>query len=167
MKKNKYVVLALACILLSPFFYKYYLNYVIPYNPLAKIDSKATSCSVSKFEKSSYNPVNMSSSHMYDCSVIYNYLSNLKLKPLKYNNYSTNYDILKADYRYLLNFPQPDLYEDLSIFVWKKDLSIIYIDSNNAGFKDGYYKIVDSEFDYEYINELVSLQIINISTNLE
>lgn len=159
MKKNKYIIIALVSVFLLPFLYKYYLYYKIPYNPLLKITSNITSCSVTEYKNPPYDPVDMLSSHSYDCSIIYNYLTGLRLKPLKYDDHSTNYDIERIDYRYSISFLQPDLYNDITIGVWNKDLSVIYISSNNPDFKDGYYKIEDTEFDYKYINELISLQI--------
>lgn len=159
MKKNKYIIIALVCILSLPFLYKYYLYYKIPYNPLVKISSDVMSCSGIQYENPPQDVISYISTHSQDCSVIFNYLSDLKLKPLKYEDYSTSFDIVKVDYRYFLSFTQPDLYYDLSISAWDKDLSIIYISSNKPGFKEGYYKVTDSEFEYKYINELLSLQM--------
>lgn len=158
MKKNKYIIIALVCILLSPFLYKYFLYYKIPNNPLVKLSSDAVSCS---FTEIKYDPEEYKhhfNYHSLDCSVIFNYLKDLKLKPLKNEDYSSVYDIIKPDYYYSIKLSEPDWKYDLNIKLWLKDLSVIYINCNKPGFKSGFYKLIDSEFDYKYLNDLILLQ---------
>ena len=40
--------------------------------------------------------------------------------------------------------------------IYLDDLTIVSIRSNIPKFRNGYYKIIDSKFDYEYINDLIT-----------
>lgn len=157
MKKNKKFFIALIFILFTVFIYKNFVYYVIPSNPLAKSFTTPLFCSVTKQEPDALGSIGkpenvkyINTSALEECSAILEYISSLKLKPLKQKD--SGYGSVNLTYNIRLSSPEDDL---IMIFVWLDDLSTIYIGSDKPDFPEGHYKIVGTKFDYEYINSLI------------
>ncbi len=156
MKKNKYLAFAIVIvILLSVFVYKSFIYYQISFNPIKEFSSE----SLVDFHISKNLPdgesINAGCHDENTCGKVLEYLSNLKLVPLK--------DKVAQD---MLNYEGETYFNGMLKFnesevIFISDISIdtpniLRISSSITGFKDGYYKIKDSKFDYEYIYELIS-----------
>lgn len=155
--KKKILIIILALLFISPFFYKYYLYYQIPYNPLLEFSIEPITSSYTKYnpnESGSFatqrNNNFKSNDDLTACSDIFKYLKSLKLKPLKKNNL----DFEKINYEYYLRLSSPEDNE-IMIFISTEDLTNIYIATRKVGLRDGHYKVIDEEFDYEYVNNLI------------
>lgn len=157
MKKMKYLAFLIVIILLSIYLYQSFIYYKIPFNPIKEYTSE----SLVDFHITQNLPngesVSVESHESHTCDLVLKYLSNLKLTPLKEKK-AQNMISDKENVTYItgmLKFNQPgeifikDIYTD--------DPTVLYISSPIAGFKrEGYYKIVDSSFDYKYIFDLLS-----------
>ncbi|MGL5752446.1 MAG: hypothetical protein ACRCXT_18060 [Paraclostridium sp.] len=82
---------------------------------------------------------------------ILKYLKNLKLKPMK--NEDIDFDKIDYSYRFQLSSPR---YDSIIVFVSSEDVSKVYISTQMLGSKNSHYKVIDGEFDYVYINKLIS-----------
>ncbi|WP_202709969.1 hypothetical protein [Sporosalibacterium faouarense] len=58
-------------------------------------------------------------------------------------------------YSGMFQFDIPSSFEVYINEIYLDDLTIISIRLNKPGFNNGYYKILDNKFDYEYINKLI------------
>lgn len=156
MKKNKYFAFALVIVLLlSVLVYKSFIYYQISFNPIKEFASE----SLVDFHISKNLPdgesVNAECHDENTCGKILEYLSNLKLVPLK--------DRVAQD---MLNYESETYFNGMLKFnesevIFISDISIdtpnvLRISSSITGFKDGYYKIKDSKFDYDHIYEWIS-----------
>lgn len=89
------------------------------------------------------------------CDLVLEYFSDLKLVPIKDK---AAYEMFKYEnstfYTGMLTFNESDkiLISDISI----DSPNLLHISSSIDGFESGYYKIVDSTFDYNYIYNLIS-----------
>jgi len=64
---------------------------------------------------------------------------------------------INFSYRLRFRPPKPSAYYYITIDeIWLDNLSVLCIRSNKPGFHDGYYKIIDSKFDYKYVNDLIN-----------
>ncbi|CAM3299404.1 hypothetical protein FITA111629_15240 [Filibacter tadaridae] len=157
MKKIKYLAFAIVIVLLSIFLYKGFIYYKISFNPIKEFASE----SLVDFHISKNLPDGESvTAKCHDentCGLVLEYLSNLKLVPLK--------DKAAQD---MLNYENAIYFDGMLKFnesevIFISDISIdtpnvLRISSSITGFKDGYYKIEDSKFDYDHIYELISTE---------
>lgn len=155
--KKKLLIIALILLFISPFFYKYYLYYQIPHNPFVEFSTEPITSSYQEYTPNYYdalkNPETIifeSNDNSTTCSTILKYFKNLNLKPVRSED--VNFD--KFNYSYYFQLSSPS-YDTLMIFISLEDLTNIYINFGEPGFRDGNYKIIDGEFDYKYINDLI------------
>ncbi|SDK47294.1 hypothetical protein [Sediminibacillus albus] len=156
MKKMKYLAFAIGIIFLSVYLYQNFIYYMIPFNP---IEEYATESPVD-FHITQNLPggeeVNAKSHDPKTCDLVLEYLSNLNLKPLKDKD-AWNALSKKENETYLTGMVEFDQSGEIFIsdlFIGNPD--VLHISSSIAGFKrEGYYKIVDSTFDYDYIIDLI------------
>ncbi|SKC85440.1 hypothetical protein [Maledivibacter halophilus] len=155
MKKIKCLFILLIFSILLVYFYENHIYYLIPYNPLDELDSDTlVTCYVrvngdSKIK--SHNPNNN--------ALIFKYLRNLNLRPLNLNKKENRDKFLKHNYNtyysYKLEFGPPTYYVHIDD-IWLDNPTFVYIGSSKLGFRNGYYKIIDSKLDYMYVNELIN-----------
>ncbi|MFJ7973739.1 hypothetical protein [Psychrobacillus sp. NPDC096389] len=157
MNKIKYLVFAIAIALLSIYLYQNFIYYQIPFNPIKEYVSE----SMVDFHITQNLPNGESVSvkcHEPDtCDLVLEYLSDLKLIPLKDKKAQKMISDKEHD-TYLTGVLKFTESEEIFIKdIYIDDPTVLYISSANSGFKrEGYYKIVDSTFDYNYIFELIS-----------
>lgn len=156
MKKIKYLFITLTFIFFATIIYQNYIYYTISNNSLSKRSVEPITCSVTDYnpnlsENNSENSKFENTSNSKDCSAIFKYLKDLNLKPMK----SKDFDYSTMNLRYDIRLDSPDN-DNLTILVWLDDLSSIYIDSEKPDLPRGYYKIINSEFNYKYINNLIA-----------
>jgi hypothetical protein len=136
------------------YFYKNYIYYKIPYNPLVKLLKDApSSCYVT--ESHLNNEMDKSSHNLDHNTLIFKYFRGLNLIPLKektnFNEiYKHNTDIR---FSYMLKFGPPSYSEVFISEIWLDNLTILSIRSDVPGFRTGYYKILG---DYKYVNDLIT-----------
>lgn len=157
MKKFKYLFIVLILFCLSMYFYKNYIYYKIPYNPLAKL-SEDTPSGCYFTESHSNNDIQKFSHNLDYNALIYKYFRGLDLIPLKektnFNEiYKHNTDI---HFSYMLEFGAPSYSKVFIDEIWLDNLTILSIRSDIPGFHTGYYKILGSKFDYKYVNDLIT-----------
>lgn len=133
------------------------IDYKIPYNPLVELTTDTPSSCYFK-EYHSNNMITKSSHNLNNNTLIFKYFSDLNLIPLKGKAnlneiYKHNNDIY---FSYTLKFGPPS---DNNVFIseiWLDNLSILSIGSDKPGFRNGYYKIINSKFDYKYAYDLIT-----------
>lgn len=128
---------------------------MIPYNPIKEY---ATESQVD-FHITKNLPdgegVNAKCHDANTCGIVLEYLSDLKLIPLKDKTAQKMLNYENATYfNGMLKFNESEkiFISDISI----DTPNVLHISSFITGFKDGYYEVVDSKFDYNYIYELIS-----------
>lgn len=94
---------------------------------------------------------------MDTCDLVLEYLCDLKLIPLKDNKAQKMISDKEHD-TYLTGMLKFTESEEIFIKdIYTDNPTVLYINSANSRSKrEGYYKIVDSTFDYNYIFELIS-----------
>lgn len=156
MKRIKYIFVVLILISLSVHFYQNYIYYKLPYNPLAELDSDPPiSCYFTEYRSDS--DIIRSSHDLNTNNLVFNYFRDLNLIPLKkHANRDEIFEHTDDTYfSYMLQFGQSKNYRIFIDEIWPDNLTILNIRSNKRYFPDGYYKIVDSKFDYTYVNDLI------------
>lgn len=156
MKKFKYLIFLLILVLLSLYIYQNYIYYKIPYNTIAEYSTETLSSFHITKNLSDGEGVTAKSNDINACNKILKYFSELKLLPLKdkaawnesFNQESSTY------FTGMLSFNQSDEVYISDILL--DNLTILRISSNIPGFHEGYYKIIGSKFDYNYIYDLIS-----------
>lgn len=155
-KKKYLIVCILTLIFFSILLYKNYFYYQMSYNPIARQSSELSDSTYTEYNpdySSFYNKQGSKLSGVTRSKTtntsIYEYISGLELKPSKEEK---SHYIIKGEY--LLGFNSP-VKHDIVINIFSDDLSIIQILSTRYGFREGYYKITNDTFDYEYINRLI------------
>lgn len=155
MKKIKYFAYAIVIVLLSIYIYQRFIYYRIPFNPITEYASE----SLVDFHISKNLPdgetINAKCHDANTCGLVLEYLSDLKLIPLKNKAAQDMLNYENAIYfTGMLKFNQSEtiFISDISI----DTLNVLRISSSITGFKDGYYQIVDSKFDHNYIYNLIS-----------
>ncbi|RKD20889.1 hypothetical protein SAMN02745883_01634 [Caminicella sporogenes DSM 14501] len=160
MKKFKYSALVLIFFLLSFYLYENYIYYKIPYNPLVEFSTVPIGC---KFDiNSSKDTVSSKINHnLDDNALVFEYFRNLKLIPLKEKKHKDEIYNHEIDiyYSYVFEFGPPNHYFLIINEIWLDNLTILYISSKKPGFRRGYYKIIDSKFNYKYVNNLIDKSI--------
>jgi hypothetical protein len=160
MKKFKYLFIVLILFFLLIYFYQNHIYYLIPYNPLEDITDNPTSC---HFDLNHSNGVSTKASHNLNNNIlIFKYFSDLNLIPLKEKINKEEIYKHKTNIHFSYSFrfsPQtsPTYYYIFIKEIWLDNLSILSIRSNKPGFHNGYYKIIDSKFDYRYVNDLITI----------
>ncbi|MBB6218871.1 hypothetical protein HNQ80_005046 [Anaerosolibacter carboniphilus] len=158
MKKFKYLFSVLLFVLLI-YFYQNHIYYLIPYNPLKGTADNPYSC---HFDLNYSDGVLTKVSHNLNSNtLIFKYFSDLNLIPLKKAANKEEIFEHKNDihFSYRFRFGPPTSPKYYYIFIneiWLDNLSILSIRSNKPGFHNGYYKIIDSKFDYKYVNDLIT-----------
>ncbi|QTM98461.1 hypothetical protein ERJ70_03620 [Sediminibacillus dalangtanensis] len=156
MKRLKYLAFALGIIFLSVYLYQNFIYYMIPFNPIEEYATESTVDFHLTQNLSDGEEVNAKSHDQKTCNLILEYLSNLKLKPLKHKD-ARNALAKKENETYLTGMLKFDQSREIFISdLFLDDPDVLHISSSTAGFKgEGYYKIVDSTFDYDYIINLI------------
>ncbi|SHK61500.1 hypothetical protein [Paramaledivibacter caminithermalis] len=159
MKKIKYLFIVLILYVLLANLYQNYIYYLIPYNPLEDITDNPYSCHFTI--NYSNDGITNASYNLNTNTLIFKYFSDLNLIPLKEE--TNKEEIFKHDndinfsYRFRFHPPKSSAYYYITIDeIWLDNLSVLYIRSNKPGFHNGYYKIIDSKFDYKYVNDLIN-----------
>lgn len=155
MKKFKYIFFILILVLLSRYLYKNYIYYKIPYNPISRYKTVPNGFHITK-NLPNGKDTTLITHNLKDCKLILQYFSGLKLIPLNYDSALTSINKHKNQPYFTCAF---DFNESEYLFVdeiYIGNLNIIYISSNKPGFNRGYYKIIDSKFNYNYINKLTT-----------
>jgi len=156
MKKYVHLIFLLVLILLSVYIYQNYVFYKIPYNPIAEYSVENLSSFYITKNLSNGEGITIKSNDLDTCNKILKYFRELKLIPLK-NKTASNENFTEEDsifFTGMLTFGQSDkvYISDLML----DNLTILYISSSISDFHDGYYKIIDSKFDYNYIFDLIA-----------
>jgi hypothetical protein len=156
MKSIKYLVFMIGLIFLLVSLYQNFIYYKIPFNPINEFVNE----SLVHFHITENLPngegVNTKCDDPDTCGLILDYFSNLKLIPLK-DKAAREVLSKQGNETYLtgmLEFNQS--MKILISDIYLDNRTVIRISSPLAGFKgEGYYKIVDSKFDYNYIINLI------------
>lgn len=157
MKRMKYLAFTIGIVLLSVYLYQSFIYYKIPFNPI----NEYASDSLVDFHITQNFPngesVNAKSHESKTCDLVLAYFSNLILIPLK-DKAALDALSEKGNGTYLtgmLEFNQSREILISDIFI--DNPTVLRISSPIPGFKgEGYYKIVGSKFDYNYIYDLIS-----------
>ncbi|WP_342536428.1 hypothetical protein [Sporosarcina sp. FSL K6-3508] len=155
MKKLLYSSFAIVLVLLSIYLYKGFIYYQIPFNPIKQYASEPNVDFYITKNLPDGDGVNAKCEDANTCGLILEYLSNLKLKPLKDKAAQAMLNYENATYyngALRVNESEMIFISDISI----DTSNILRISSSITGFKDGYYEIVDSTFDYNYIYGLIN-----------
>ncbi|MFT9487402.1 MAG: hypothetical protein ACH0QD_08555 [Tepidibacillus sp.] len=156
MKKFKFLALALVFVFLLVFLYQNYIYYKIPYNPITKYSSE----NLSSFHITKNLPngeeVSAKTNDLDTSNLILRYFRDLKLMPLKDKS---ALDVISKQgnetyFTVMLEFNQSERLFIKDIFL--ENLRVLYISSDFSGFHEGYYRIIGSKFDYNYIYDLIS-----------
>jgi hypothetical protein len=157
MKRIKWLVFALCVVvLLSVYLYRSFIYYKIPFNPIKEYASESpVGFHISK-DLPNGKTVTAHSNDSKNVGLVLEYLSNLKLIPLKDNDKQT-LPPKKGNGTYvngMLEFDQSRKIFINEIFI--DNPTVLRISTSIHGFNgDGYYKIVGSKFDYNYIFDLI------------
>ncbi|RKD31184.1 hypothetical protein BET03_03390 [Thermohalobacter berrensis] len=159
MKKIKYLFTVLILSVLLVNLYQNYIYYLIPYNPLEDITDNPYSCHFTL--NYSNGGITNASYNLNTNTLIFKYFSDLNLIPLKEETNKEEIFEHESDinfsYRFRFRPPKPSTHYYITIDeIWLDNLSVLFIRSNKPGFHDGYYKIIDSKFDYKYVNDLIN-----------
>lgn len=149
---KKKIIILIILIFLSIFIYNNYIYYKIPYNPIAKYSpNDPSSFSIEKRFTNGESSMMFTKRNSKYNKIILEYFSNLELVPIKNMNIS-------LDQIYFINFIEFDFSKYIIIRnIFIENLNIIYISSNIDGLNSGYYKIINSEFDYEFIYKQIRM----------
>lgn len=152
--KKKYILAILLLLSILPNIYQNYIYYKIPTNPLMEInEDNLVKCYFT--DDSSDLSIDKSIDNVKNNTLIFEYFCSLKLVPLneKRNKDEIYKHLNSTFFSYGFNFENPSYYIFINE-IWLDNLTILSIRSNKLNFKEGYYKIIDTEFDYNYINGL-------------
>jgi len=155
MKKFKYLFIALIFSVLLVYLYQNHIYYLIPHNPL---DELATDTLATCYLRVN-GDIEKRSQNLNNNALIFKYLSDLNLIPVNLKNKTHRDEIFKHDYNnyysYGLKFGSPTYYVHINE-IWLDNPTFMYIGSSRPSFRSGYYKIIDSKFDYMYVNKLIN-----------
>ena len=160
--KFKYILIAVILLFGGVLIYQNYLYYIIPHNPLAEIDHEVTPTSFyfSENDRNDGETTTVSTQELDTTTRIFEYLSNLNLVPLnKKSNEEKFYSDENIYYSGMFRFKPSSTTDGTEVHIneiYIDNLSVLHISSRKRGFEDGYYEIVDDQFDYEYIKELIA-----------
>ncbi len=153
--KLKWLCIIVVVLVIGTVIYPNYIYYMIPRNPLTKLDSYT----LKEFRISEHTSENVNVLKCNDIStnnLIYKYIKDLELIPTKERPIYVSEDIY---YRGKLQFEEKDMLSDYYYIIISdlcfNSMDIIHLNSNIRRFPRGYYKILDTEFDYEYIKDLI------------
>ncbi|MCY6485435.1 hypothetical protein OW763_13960 [Clostridium aestuarii] len=155
MKKFKYLIILFVVFLSLLHFYENYIYYKIPHNPLTEISQDIPKkCYFTEYY--SNNEIDKTSHNSNTNALIFKYFKNLKLIPLKERNEETCKHETDDYFSYWFQFySESDSYYIFITEIFKDNLTVISIRSDKPRFPNGYYKISDSKFDYNYVNNLI------------
>lgn len=157
MKNITYVIFATGILLLlAIFIYQNFIYYRIPFNPIKEYASESLVDFRLTKNLSGGETVSVKSQQSSTCNLILDYFSELKLIPLK-----------EQDAQRMLRKKENDTYltgmltfnnsgEILLSDIFLDTPNILYIGSSITGFKKGYYKVMDSEINYNYLYDLIT-----------
>ena len=156
MKKLKYLVIAIVVVILSVYIYKNFIYYRIPFNPIKEYTAESLVDFHITQNLDNGKKISAKSHNPDTCDAILEYFSSLKLMPLtdKAAQKALSKNGNETYITGMLKFEQSG--EIFISDIFKKTPNVIHISSSIDGFKgEGYYKIVDSKFDYKYIIKLI------------
>jgi hypothetical protein len=159
MKIFKYLFIALIVFIILIFLYKNYIYYLIPYNPF--VEFSEDELKTFRFEEyNSFEPsesVHMKSNNLENNKLIFQYFRNLKLKPVRSNIIEEG---LNGNIVYSMSFtfgaPSYGRIFINDLFLEEPSFFRISFSDNRLKNKEGYYQIIDSEFDLNYIKTLIN-----------
>ncbi|MCC5909361.1 MAG: hypothetical protein JJT76_02860 [Clostridiaceae bacterium] len=160
--KFKYVFIGLILLILATFIYQNYIYYKIPYNPLGELNypDTPTGFHFSENNRKLNETISKSTHNLDTTAYIFEYFSDLNLMPLKsrlkWDEIHNDGDIYYSGMFQFITSPPTNGAQIHISEIYLDNLTIIRISSPRRKFKDGYYKIIDDKFDYEYINELIT-----------
>ena len=141
------------------YFYQNYIYYKIPYNPLVElITDTPTSCYLKEYHPNN-KMIDKSSHNLKSNTLISKYFKDLNLIPLKKEANRNEIFNHKNDthFSYMLKIGPSPNYNVFISEIWLDNLSILSIRSDKLGFNNnGYYKIIDTKFDYKYVYDLIT-----------
>lgn len=152
-----FIVLTLSFLLLI--LYKNEISHKVPLNPLVNYSAESLQSIVLEeyhLENNEYKYETSTDSKTNE--LIFEYFRDLKLKPIKWDKLEID-DESKLDIRISAIFSFGEYSQD-RIFIndiFLNNPVYLRISSNNPEFESraGYYRIIDEEFDYEYIDYLM------------
>ncbi|MFC5604556.1 hypothetical protein [Sporosarcina koreensis] len=153
MRKIKYLTFAIIIVLLSLYLYENFIYYRFPFNPIKEYTSEPNIDFYFSRNLPNGEGITTKCQHANTCGLVLEYLSDLNLMPLKDNAAQGMLKYGNVTYfTGMLKFNESDkiFISDISI----DTPNILRIYSPINGFKGGYYKIMDSKFDYNYIYNL-------------
>ena len=158
LKKFKYLFFLVILLFCSLSIYKNYFFYKIPYNPLVQLSTNTPTSFYFDLNTPDGETLSKSSHKLEDTDLIFKYFTELHLIPLKEDKHKEEiHGDLTTSY-YSCGFKFNDLKQDFIFIneIYLDNLTIISIRSDIPKIKNGYYKIIDSEFNYKYINSILS-----------
>lgn len=152
MKKIKYLIIVVIVLCLSISLYKNYIYYKIPHNPFDDVDTEIPL----KFYFEANNSVDDETKISGDLEtsiIAFKYFKNLELLPIKSDETPEYHQdtYFSGRFKFSESFEEDIIISD----IYLENLTVLYVSSDRPGFKDGYYKIINGKFDYEYINDLM------------
>lgn len=156
-KKIKYLLYVVILFFLLLSLYQNYIFYKIPYNPLTELSIDPPAKFYLTLNGSTGTTLSKKSYNLDNNAVILKYFSDLNLIPLKEKRHEDEIYKHETKSYYSCGFRFGDLrYNFIFITeIYLDNLTILSIRSDIPKFKNGYYKIIDSKFDYEYINGIL------------
>ena len=154
-RKIKYIFIIAILLFLSICLYKNYIYYKLPYNPISHYATTSNGFYITK-NLPNGKEISLKTHDLNTCNLIFKYFSGLNLIPLKNKLAlaSINKQKYQAYFSCAFGFNNS---ENLFIDeIYINNLNVIYLSSSKSGFNRGYYKIIDSKFNYNYINRLIT-----------
>lgn len=150
-----FLVISLFC---SLSIYKNYIFYKIPYNPLVQLSTNSPTSFYFDLNTPDGETLSKSSHKLEDTALIFKYFNELHLIPLKEKKHREEIHGDLASSYYSCGFKFNDLKQNFIFIneIYLDDLTILSIRSDIPKIKNGYYKIIDSKFDYKYINSILN-----------
>lgn len=163
----KIIIIAFVVIMSLRLIYVEYVFYLIPYNPIEDYYDDVPIYNIYySFEDEnsieySYSYSTKRENTKCNNEIIFDYFKDLELIPLTNKKYMKQIvpTIENGDrIEYMFSFKIKDgiNYKTLHVnHIFLDNLSVIRITSDIPSFNDGYYRIIDDEFDYDYVNKLI------------
>lgn len=156
MRKVKYLVIAIGVIILSVYIYKNFVYYTIPFNPIKEYATDSLVDFHITQNLDDGKKISAKSHNSDTCDAILEYFSSLKLMPL--TDKAAKKELAKnGNKTYITGILKFKHSGEIFISdIFTENPNIIHFSSSINGFKgEGYYKFVDSKFDYNHIINLI------------
>lgn len=154
-RRIKYLFIIAILLLLSICLYKNYIYYKLPYNPISHYATTSNGFHITK-NLTDGTGITLKTHDLNTCNLIFKYFSGLKLVPLKDKLALDSINKQKNRAYFSCTFGFNELNYLFVNEIYLNNLNVIYISSNKPGFNRGYYKIIDSKFNYNYVNRLIT-----------